>query len=221
VLACSEGELEQARRISPRVVLVNNAIDVAALDSAVASLPARADGPLRVVTCARLSAQHIPDFFAQVAARLCRRGKPIEIEWVGGGGTYPALAAAGVRVTGWLPRTEALARLARADVYLHTSLWEGMPLAILEAMALRKPVVATDAIGNRDAVVHQQTGFLGRGVEEIAGYVEQCRDADLRQRMGQAGRQRLEAEFSLPRLLRQLSQLYRGEMAQAAASAAR
>ena len=50
--------------------------------------------------------------------------------------------------------------LAASDIYLSTSRWEGMPLGILEAMSVGLPVVATDVVGNRDAVIDGTTGIL-------------------------------------------------------------
>ncbi|WP_083692223.1 glycosyltransferase [Seonamhaeicola sp. S2-3] len=46
------------------------------------------------------------------------------------------------------------------DIYIQTSLWEGLPITILEAMALGKVVIATNVIGNKDAVVNGETGYL-------------------------------------------------------------
>ena len=50
--------------------------------------------------------------------------------------------------------------IADAEVYLSTSRWEGLPMAILEAMSLGIPVVASDVVGNRDAVAEGITGYL-------------------------------------------------------------
>ncbi|WP_425058548.1 UDP-N-acetylglucosamine--peptide N-acetylglucosaminyltransferase GtfA subunit [Sporomusa carbonis] len=49
---------------------------------------------------------------------------------------------------------------SRADCYLSTSRWEGMPLAVLEAMAWGLPVIATNVVGNKDIVRHGYNGFL-------------------------------------------------------------
>lgn len=50
--------------------------------------------------------------------------------------------------------------IADAAVYLTTARWEGLPLAVLEAMSLGIPVVASDVVGNRDAVAEGVTGYL-------------------------------------------------------------
>jgi glycosyltransferase involved in cell wall biosynthesis len=52
------------------------------------------------------------------------------------------LLAAGIDVTGWLPREESLRRLAQAGgIYLHSARWEGFPFAILEAHAAGLPLI--------------------------------------------------------------------------------
>lgn len=53
-----------------------------------------------------------------------------------------------------------LSDIADAAVYLSTSRWEGLPMAVLEAMSLGIPVVASDVVGNRDAVAVGVTGYL-------------------------------------------------------------
>ncbi|NVJ26007.1 glycosyltransferase [Myxococcus sp. AM011] len=64
-------------------------------------------------------------------------------------------------VSGALETPEAIAaHLRLCDVYLQPSLWEGMPNALLEAMACACPVIASDAGGIPEAVDHQRNGFL-------------------------------------------------------------
>ncbi|MEK7691959.1 MAG: glycosyltransferase family 4 protein, partial [Bdellovibrionota bacterium] len=129
---------------------------------------------------------------------------------IGSGENMRELAHAPIEVTGWLPRENVLKTIHnKVDIYLHTSLWEGMPLAILEAMALRKPVVATDCVGNSDVVAHGRTGFLGATPDELThGLLRLVDDARWRDKMGMAGRARVVAEFSLPLLIRNISNLY-------------
>jgi glycosyltransferase involved in cell wall biosynthesis len=57
-------------------------------------------------------------------------------------------------------RGELAGHGGRAGCYLSTSRWEGLPLAVLEAMSEGVPVVATNVVGNADAVRHEETGFL-------------------------------------------------------------
>ncbi|MCE9671733.1 glycosyltransferase [Myxococcus stipitatus] len=66
-----------------------------------------------------------------------------------------------ILVSGALETPEAIAaHLRLCDVYLQPSLWEGMPNALLEAMACARPVIASDAGGIPEAVTHQRNGFI-------------------------------------------------------------
>jgi glycosyltransferase involved in cell wall biosynthesis len=68
-----------------------------------------------------------------------------------------------VEFTGSLPRAQALERLRAVDVLLMPSLWEGMPLAALEAMAMGVPVVASAVGGLNEVVEDGRSGFLVAG----------------------------------------------------------
>lgn len=63
-----------------------------------------------------------------------------------------------------------------AAIYLSTSRWEGLPLAVLEAMSLGIPVVASDVVGNRDAVRPGETGYL-YALEDMEGCLRQIEHA--------------------------------------------
>jgi glycosyltransferase involved in cell wall biosynthesis len=87
--------------------------------------------------------------------------------------------------------------MSELDIYVQTSRWEGMPVALIEAQVAGIPAVVTDVVGNRDVVVHGVTGFVGSD-EEIPGYLEQLRgDRKLREEMGAAARELAVAKFSM------------------------
>lgn len=100
--------------------------------------------PLRVVCNGRLGPQKDPEFFARAITAAREAAPDITGVWVGGGDpdAVDLLRWAGVEVTGWLPRHEALEVMASCDLYLHTAAWEGFPIAILEAAGLGLPVVS-------------------------------------------------------------------------------
>jgi glycosyltransferase involved in cell wall biosynthesis len=89
---------------------------------------------------------------------------------------------------------------------------EGCSNAIMEYMACRLPVVCSSGGGNPELVVHGQTGYLVTGGDRGA-LVQRLRqlaaDGELAGRMGEAGRARLEREYSVGRLVGDLDRVYR------------
>lgn len=94
-----------------------------------------------------------------------------------------------VFLLGWRRDVEDI--LPMVDVFVLTSLWEGLPLVFLEAMHFAKPIVAYDVCGACEVVKDGVNGFLVRpqNTEELSAKVSLLlRDESLRQRMGHFGR---------------------------------
>lgn len=98
-----------------------------------------------------------------------------------------------------------------AFVYLSTSRWEGLPLALLEAMSFGVPVIATNVRGNKDAVIHNLTGFLyeensiSKSVEYLL-QLQQKKDLWLSQSI--ASRERVKNNFTVKRMAELTEKLY-------------
>jgi glycosyltransferase involved in cell wall biosynthesis len=106
---------------------------------------------------------------------------------------------------------DAVRVLPLVDLYVTASRREGLPTAVLEAMACGLPVLATEAPGHVDAVGPEVTGRLvplddASGLAEAAAVL--LRDPALRARMGQAGRERVERHFARARVLAEIADLY-------------
>lgn len=98
---------------------------------------------IRLVGAGRAVQQKDPKFFCAAVRALRSSGVSVNATWIGGGDARveAMLREAGIRVTGWLDREDAVAAFANADVYLHSAAWEGFPIAILEAAAQRLPII--------------------------------------------------------------------------------
>ena len=108
-------------------------------------------------------------------------------------------------------RRDGPALLARAAAAVSPSYAEGISNAILEAMALRRPVVATAVGGTPEIVREGQDGFLvppGAPAALARRMLELLDDADLRRRMGERGRRIVEREFGLDQMRTGYDALY-------------
>ncbi len=102
--------------------------------------------------------------------------------------------------------------LSAADILAMPSRWEGFGLAAAEAMAAGLPVVATSVPGLKDVCVDEQTALLVQpdDSDALARKIGQLTaDAELRDRLGQAGRQRVEQMFDISKMVAAHEQLYR------------
>jgi glycosyltransferase involved in cell wall biosynthesis len=182
---------------------------------------------LVVGSVTRLSAQKAPGDFVRAAARIRRQWEesagrgdappPVWFLVVGDGDLRPeveALAAElGVRdrlvLTGL--RRDVPELLAAMDIFVLSSLWEGLPRVLPQAMATGLPIVATAADGTAEAVTPGVNGFLTPpgDPDALAGMVLQLMaQPELARAMGAAGRARVD-EFSDRRMVAQIDALYR------------
>ena len=97
------------------------------------------------------------------------------------------------------------------DVFLLTSLWEGLPRVIPQAMAMELPIVANVADGTQEVINHGETGFLCQPnrISELASYcVRLLENPQERIRMGEKGRQYVMNEFDLKKMIEEIEDLY-------------
>jgi glycosyltransferase involved in cell wall biosynthesis len=169
------------------------------------------------------------------AARLARlRDRRLRFVIAGDGELRPAVERAiaradlggAVHLLGW--RDDVPELFAAMDIFLLTSLFEGLPRVVLQAMAASVPVVATDTGGVAEIVADGETGLLvppGNSAAAADAIVALAGDAGARRRLAQAARSNLGDEFDIRRLVRDLEDLYdevlaRGRPEEAAATSA-
>lgn len=173
--------------------------------------------PPRLITVGRLvQAKSFPTLVEAMA--LVHRAEPaVDLRIVGEGPERPAIQAAideaglGSVVSLLGSRNDVDELLASADVFVGSSVVEGMPLAVLEAMAAGLPIVAT-SVGDLPSTVPPEAGQLvpaGQPEQLAAALLRVIRDADLRHRSGEAAT-RYVAEHHHPDVWgRELAAIYR------------
>jgi len=159
-------------------------------------------GPLDFVECARLACERDSRLRFFVAGDGPMRG---DVE--------RAIARAGLQATvhllGW--RDDVAELFAAMDVFLLTSLFEGLPRVVLQAIAASVPVVATHTGGVAEVVTPGVTGELvppGRPEDAAAVVVALAADAERRRRLAEAAVAALGAEFDIRIMVRRLEALY-------------
>ncbi|MBP9500962.1 MAG: glycosyltransferase family 4 protein [Candidatus Promineofilum sp.] len=163
---------------------------------------------LRVISTGSVNWRKGYGYALSAIRRLVDRGVPVQYDLIGDGPEQQRLLYTiqdlelGDHVVrhGKLPPDKVLARLQEADVFLLSSLSEGISNAVLEGMACGLPVVTTDVGGMSEAVTDGVEGFLTPPLDSVSladALEELWRAPELRQRMGAAGRARVLRDFSL------------------------
>ncbi|MBI3952199.1 MAG: glycosyltransferase [Acidobacteria bacterium] len=108
-------------------------------------------------------------------------------------------------------RQDAPDLLACCDLFVLPSLFEGLPLSILEAMAANKPVIASAISGNNEAIVHGETGLLVPPADPtaLAAAIRMVlSNRELARRLAAAGRARVYKEFSAEGMVQRVTHIY-------------
>lgn len=117
-----------------------------------------------------------------------------------------------VILTGW--RRDISRVLSAMDIFVLTSLWEGLPISAIEAMAAGVPVVATHTGGIGEIVEEGKTGALAP-CQDITSMLEKVlpllRDETLRKRAGQQARESVRDRFNVADMIRESDALYQRE----------
>jgi glycosyltransferase involved in cell wall biosynthesis len=171
-----------------------------------------------VAVIGRLEPQKGHALMLEAAAILTRSLPTLKVFFAGSGNLERELRArcvtAGLTATvSFLGhRSDPEVLLAAADVAVMPSLYEGLPLAAIEAMAMARPVVATDIEGMREVVVDGLSGFLvGAGdAGALAKAIERLvRFPVLARQLGVNGRRRAERHFDLRFQVEEMVSLYK------------
>lgn len=171
-----------------------------------------------IVMVGRLWRQKNPECLVRAAIRLLKDGHNTARFYLIGDGELRESLEKLVRehglehaicFLGWRDDVDKL--LGAMDVFVLPSRWEGMPLAILEAMASGLPVVVSDIPGNRDLVSGGEDGFTFADdddadlADKLAPLVA---DGYLRHRLGTAGREKVIQSYNLEDRMKRMVQLY-------------
>jgi glycosyltransferase involved in cell wall biosynthesis len=146
IVACSHSEAATLASIGVACTVIPNGVPVGGQPAPLPKGP-----PFTVVTAGRLTHAKNPSLFSTIAQAFVGDDS-VRFVWIGDGELRADLTSPNIEMRGWMHPDEVRATLRNAHVYLSTSLWEGLPLAVLEAMDAGLPLLLSDCVGNRDLV---------------------------------------------------------------------
>jgi len=177
------------------------------------------DGPPALICIGRLAPEKGYAGLFEALAALVAKGTDFRLTIVGDGPARHDLEACAaryglsghIRFKGALPEAETLALLSQAELLVLPSLMEGLPVVLIEALALGRPVVASRVAGIPELVDEEKSGLLFTPSDwadlaaKLAIMIE--RRAEWRE-MGEVGRNRVEEVFRLDAAAEELSRLF-------------
>src|ERR1700730_11747546 len=183
--------------------------------------PAQPLSPRRLVCVGRICEQKGQLLLLEAAKSLAAQG-PDSVVVFAGYGEMRAEAeqclphhqlASKVRITGWISNDQVRHELSAARAMVLPSFAEGLPVVIMEAMALRRPVISTFIAGIPELVESNEHGWLvpAGDVEALATAIQSCLSSGTEElgRMGESGRRRVRLRHDADREAKKLDAVLR------------
>lgn len=175
----------------------------------------------RLVCVGRLCAQKAQLLLVEAAHLLARKGIEFELVLAGDGEMRAAVEDLitrygldrQIRITGWISSNQVREEILAARGLVLPSFDEGLPVVIMEALALRRPVLATYVAGIPELVLSGKNGWLfpAGSIDDLAAAMEDCllKSPDELQKMGDAGYLRVMERHSIDTEAAKLAELFR------------
>lgn len=195
----------------PKFRIVRCGVDCRRLEQIHAS--SIGSGIPKLICVGRLSPEKGHLGLLEVMRRLRNKGIDFNLNLVGDGPSRDAIEGLAdslrlrdrIRFSGFLKEDETLFAIAESDILILPSFMEGLPVVLIEALALGKPVVASRVAGIPELIEHGQSGLLFTPSDLTAleeAITQILFDSDIWKKMGRAGQIRIEDEFDSLKIAR-------------------
>ena len=217
-IAVSKGEYDVARTITKRATYVNNGVNLESLQKKLSELDlaqsveaaaTHLNNQPVICTLGRICEQKNPVVFNEIAKRF----PGLQFYWIGDGFLREKLTSPNITITGWLDRISALHIMKQADIFILPSLWEGLPMSLVEAMYQEKICIVSNIIGNRDVIENGRNGYVADDTEGFCSRIEQILQDGLEslESIRREARSDVEKEYNTTVMAEKYAQLYRQE----------
>ena len=208
VVCCSLSEMTAYRKLGINAININNGVSVKT-NTAVPDVK-KEKGVFQVVTSARISNQKNPALFNEIAKQFEHLDQ-FRFIWIGDGEDRKKLTASNITITGWVAPVISKKMISNADVYLSTSNFEGLSFSVLEALALKKPVLLKDCVGNKDMVKSGLNGDLFDTAERaVIKIMQYANNPDMLPLMGEYSNEFCRQDFNIKSTSSMYRDLYNG-----------
>ncbi len=164
-ISCSYGEHKETLKFNSNAMYVNNGINLDDFksDYKLPETHLKKKVEIKVFTIGRICYQKNPQLYNSIAEHFPK----IKFIWIGDGELKSLLTSKNITITGWLSRDKAMEIAESADIFILTSLWEGLPISLLEAMYMKRNIVVSNVIGNNDVINNGVNGFVCDDLENF------------------------------------------------------
>ncbi len=170
VICCGKSESEVYKNIGIKNIYINNGVPLN-----FSAKPRIPRSKIRILCIGILTFQKNPNMFNAIASQF-KDDDRVEFYWVGDGPLRHMINEDNITITGWLDNEGVKSHLSQSHIYLSTSLWEGQPFAVIEAMNYGKCLFLNRCIGNTDLVVEGKNGMIFSSVVEAVKKINHLLD---------------------------------------------
>lgn len=174
-ISCSKGEHIETIKFNNNANYVNNGININALKTIIKNCNSKKmDNKPTIFTIGRICEQKNPELFNKIAERLPN----FDFVWIGDGDQKDKLTSKNITITGWMDRYNVIKKSVSSDIFILTSLWEGLPISLLEAMYMKKVCIVNNVIGNKDVIINEENGYICNNVDEFVNCINMVIEKD-------------------------------------------
>lgn len=197
IIACGKYEYEEAKKLTKKAYLIENGLDTDFIDRAAKNVENK-EHKYTVYTAGRIGPQKNPELFNEIALKL----PEYKFVWVGEGDDRKMLTSDNIEITGLLTRQDVIRTTKNYDCYVSTSRWEGLPIALMEAMYLGKKCVVSDVEGNNELISDGKTGTLFNSLKDA------CAQIKSDENLGAEAKQFIIENYSLAKMCEKYEKVY-------------
>ncbi len=206
-IACSKGEYIEAKSLNKKATYVNNGINIKELEKTIETIQKKNSDNFTVFTLGRICYQKNPELFNSIAKSMPN----VKFLWIGDGELRNKLTSENIEITGWVDRETALKYALSADVFMLTSLWEGLPISLLEAMYMKKLCIVSNVIGNRDVIKTLCNGFCCDTENDFIDAINFAKDKDCNELISNA-RNDILAQYNTEVMAKKYNEIYQNAL---------